>query len=433
MASRSDRTVLIVGRLSGPKDQVIRNILAQVPFVRERFPGVRFQVVGGPVTDAHREIQKKHPAVSFEGHQPNLEPYYRKATVVIGAGRVALEAMKYRKPVIAIGERLYVGPLRPSNLEKAKATNFGDCSATESFNWPRLASDITHLLRDSRFREQVAKTGHALLLSDYDMEKVYPVMEGLYHRVLLEKNLSQVHEIPVLMYHQVVQKAPAVSKFNLHVTREDLDRQLRFLKDRGFETVTFQDLMTKRLPRKPILLTFDDGYEDNHKNLLPLLREHRMKAVIYILGDRKAKTNFWDTPKGEAEHPLLKPAQVLEMAQSGLVEFGSHSMRHSRLTLLKPAEVEREVAGSKKALEDFLKKPVVSFAYPYGFLNQEIKESVRRAGYTFGIAVNGGPTRFRDDLFEVRRVHMFPKTSMFEYFKKTSGFYLRYRRLLGKA
>jgi peptidoglycan/xylan/chitin deacetylase (PgdA/CDA1 family) len=296
-----------------------------------------------------------------------------------------------------------------------------------------LASDITHLLRDSRFREQVAKTGHALLLSDYNMEKVYPAMEDLYHRVLLEKNLSQVHEIPVLMYHQVVQKAPAVSKFNLHVTREDLDRQLRFLKDRGFETVTFGDLMTKRLPRKPILLTFDDGYEDNYKDLLPLLREHRMKAVIYILGDRKVTTNFWDTPKGEAEHSLLKPAQIREMAQSGLVEFGSHSMRHSRLTLLKPAEVEREVAGSKKALEDFLKKPVVSFAYPYGFVDQEIKESVRRAGYTFGIAVNGGPTRFGDDLFEVRRVHMFPKTSMFEYFKKTSGFYLRYRRLLGKA
>lgn len=432
MASSSKKTVLIVGRLSGPKDQVIRNILAQIPYVLERFPGTRFQVVGGPVTEAHRELQRKNPAIVFEGYRPNLKPYYQKAALVIGAGRVALEAMKYRKPVIAIGERLYVGPLQLSNVEKAKATNFGDCSGTEKFDWPRLASDIVRLLRESRFSAQVAKTGRALLESDYDMKKVYPAMEGLYHSVLLEKNLSQVHEIPVLMYHQVTAKVPAFSKFNLHITREDLDKQLRFLKDRGFETITFMDLMTQRLPKKPILLTFDDGYEDNYRDLLPLLREHRMKAVVYILGDRKVTTNFWDTPKGEAEHSLLKPAQIREMDQSGLVEFGSHSMRHSRLTLLKPAEVEREVAGSKKALEDFLKKPVVSFAYPYGFLNQEIKESVRAAGYTFGIAVNGGPTRFGDDLFEVRRVHMFPKTSMFEYFKKTSGFYLRYRKLLGK-
>jgi peptidoglycan/xylan/chitin deacetylase (PgdA/CDA1 family) len=320
-----------------------------------------------------------------------------------------------------------------AQLEKAKATNFGDCSEKESFDWPKMARELIQLLKNPKSRSQVAKVGAKLLQSEYDIDRVYPAMERLYRTVMLEKNLSCVHEIPVLMYHQVLPKAPAFSKFNLHITTEDLEKQLQFLRDRGFETVTFEDLTLRRLPRKPILLTFDDGYENNHRYLLPLLRKYRMKAVVYILGDRKVATNFWDTPIGEAEHPLLKPAQILEMSKSGLVEFGSHSMRHARLTLMKSAEIEREVAGSKKALEDFLKKPIVSFAYPYGFVNEEIKKITRDAGYTFGIAVNGGPTRFGDDLFEIRRVHLFPKTSTLEYFKKTSGFYLRYRKLIGRS
>jgi hypothetical protein len=81
--------------------------------------------VGGPVTDEHRRMEKSQPAIHFENHQPSLKPYYQKATLVIGAGRVALEAMKLKKPVIAIGERTYVGPLRVANIEKAKATNLG--------------------------------------------------------------------------------------------------------------------------------------------------------------------------------------------------------------------------------------------------------------------------------------------------------------------
>jgi peptidoglycan/xylan/chitin deacetylase (PgdA/CDA1 family) len=234
------------------------------------------------------------------------------------------------------------------------------------------------------------------------------------------------------MYHRVLLQAPSFSRFNLQVTQEDLERQILFLKSRGFEAVTFQDLAARRLPRKPVLLTFDDGYEDNYRFLFPLLQKHRMKAVIYILGDRKHKNNFWDIPQGEAEAALLSPAQITEMQKSGWVEFGSHSMNHRHLTQVSPKDLDREVEGCKKSLENFLQKPVLSFAYPYGELNDRVKKRTAEAGYSFGVAVNSGPTRFGEDLMEIRRVHMFPKTSTFEYFKKTSGWYLRYRRFRGK-
>ncbi len=429
----ADALVLIVGRLSGPKNQVLLELLRSVaPVVAQKVPGARFQVLGGPVTEEHRKLEKQFTWVQFEGHQKNLRPFYLRATVVVGAGRVALEAMALKKPVVAIGERLYVGPLSPDKVGAAKATNFGDCSEKEDFDWDRMAGDLVELLKSPKKRAQAAKAGFNLAQSDYNLEKVAAQTEGLYQKVLLEKNLSRFHEIPVLMYHRVVEKAPADSKYNVYVVREKLEEQFQFLKSRGFEAVTFGDLLARRAPAKPVLLTFDDGYEDNYLHLLPLLKKYRMRAVVYLLGDRKHRNNFWDIPQGEPAAALLKEKQIREMSESGLVEFGAHSMNHVKLTELKPAQIRREVEGSKKALEKFLGKPVLSFAYPYGLLNNEIKEITAQAGYPFGVAVKGPFTRFGKDLMEIRRVHMFPGTSLFDFWKKTSGFYHRYRKWTGK-
>jgi peptidoglycan/xylan/chitin deacetylase (PgdA/CDA1 family) len=295
-----------------------------------------------------------------------------------------------------------------------------------------MAQDLIALLKSRPKREEAANAGHKLLWFEYDLKDKAIQTEALYRKVLLEKNISVFHELPVLMYHRVVEKDLPFSKYNIYVTRENLEKQFQFLQARGFETITFGDLMTRRIPRKPILLTFDDGYEDNYHHLFPLLKRYNVKAVIYILGNRNHKTNYWDAPQGEPKAALLKDKQIREMARTGLVEFGSHGMNHVKLTDLKSVEIQNEVTGSRKVLEKLLGKPIVSFAYPYGEANGEVKHAVREAGYTFGVSVQKGPTRFAEDLMEIRRVHMFPHTSLFDFWKKTSGYYLRYRALFGK-
>lgn len=247
--------------------------------------------------------------------------------------------------------------------------------------------------------------------------------------VYLEKNLSNIHELPVLMYHRVVDVVPAFTKKNLHITQQNLENQLSFLKIRGFKSIGFEDLLHRPIPAKPVIMTFDDGFEDNYHFLFPLLKKYQMKAVIYLLGNRRHRKNFWFF--SEKNHNLLKPSQIMEMHKSGLVEFGAHSMNHAKLTELNSKETRKEVGGSKKALETFLGKPVVSFSYPNGLLNEEIKNITAQEGYTFGIAVNSGPSRFGDDLMEIRRIRIFPRTSNFMYYMKTSGFYLRYQQLFG--
>jgi peptidoglycan/xylan/chitin deacetylase (PgdA/CDA1 family) len=340
--------------------------------------------------------------------------------------------MALNKPVIAMGERYYVGPLSPKNLQNAMSTNFGDCREKERFDWAQAAQDLLALLADRSQRAQVARTGRGLLLSDYSMDRIFSQTEVFYRRAMLEKNVSRFHELPVLMYHRVTDQDVTGSKYNVYITQANLEKHLQFLRVRGFQTITFEDLCGRRLPEKPVILTFDDGYRDNYENLLPLLEKYRMKAVVYILGNRKHRNNYWDIPNGEVEALLMNDVQVKVMARSGLVEFGSHAMDHVRLTDLSPAKARQQIVQSRKVLQDITGKPVLSLAYPYGIHNEDVKRMTREAGYSFGISVGGRFTRFGEDLFEIRRVHMFPHSSVFDLWKKTTGFYHRYRKLMGK-
>ncbi len=247
---------------------------------------------------------------------------------------------------------------------------------------------------------------------------------------ILRASLPGLKRLPILMFHRVVEEIPPGSLYDIHFTRQNLDKLLFFLEGKGYETVTFEDLLARPAPPKPIVLTFDDGYEDNYLHLFPLLKKHGMKAVIYLLGDRAVPSNRWDADKGASPAPLLHQNQILEMARSGLVEFGGHSMSHSNLVKLEEPAMKREIVDCKKSLEGLLGKPVVSFAYPYGFFNETVKRTVAEAGYLFGIAVEWGPDHFGRDFMETRRVCLSPDAGPMEFFWKTSRLYPAFRRLL---
>jgi len=245
---------------------------------------------------------------------------------------------------------------------------------------------------------------------------------------IFQANLSKLKRLPVLVFHRVVEEIPDGPLYDIHFTRENLDRLMRSIRKMGYETIHFEDLSARPIPRKPIILTFDDGYEDNYLHLLPLLQKHGMKAVIYLLGDRTIPHNIWDIPKGAPKVQLMTNDQILEMAKSGWVEFGSHSMTHVDLTQLPPDEMEREIRDCKSSLEGLLGKPVISFAYPFGRFNESVKRGVSEAGYLFGIAVEWSPDDFSDDLMEIRRICLSPDAGGVEFFWKTSILFPAFRR-----
>lgn len=203
--------------------------------------------------------------------------------------------------------------------------------------------------------------------------------------------------IPALMYHQigVPPEGPALRK--LWVSPGKFRAQLAYLRENGYETITFADWRdaekgVKPLPEKPVLITFDDGYANNHELAYPLLREAGMKGGIFLVYETLEKHDAWKDPAREPWQKMLSWAQIKEMRDSGVMDFGSHTMRHRCLTEIPLEDARWEIAESKRRLEDALGREVCAFAYPYGAgaYAPEVRRAVREAGYRFDFGVKQG-------------------------------------------
>ncbi len=222
-------------------------------------------------------------------------------------------------------------------------------------------------------------------------------MSGLHQDNLKHK------KIPVMMYHRVVMRELKNSRFNVFVTQETLENQIKSFLANGYQLVTFKDLKNKGV-KKPMVLTFDDGYLDNYQNLFPLLKKYNIKAVIFILAD--SQYNHWDVAVGEIEAELMGYQQISELSESGLVEIASHGLTHKRLPSLSDNELKIELEQSKQKIEEIINDEVISFAYPWGDCGDREKQAVKDAKYEFAVTTDSGIEIFSDNLFEIKRVNM---------------------------
>lgn len=213
--------------------------------------------------------------------------------------------------------------------------------------------------------------------------------------------------IPVLMYHSI-SAAPGRSTSEFVVSRAAFEEQLRFLAHNGWRTPPLSEVVREPAAAagdaRRVVLTFDDGYEDNHRVALPLLVQYGFRATIFVVADLTHRRNWWDrvVPGGAS---LLSPWQLRELSSFG-VEIGSHGMTHRRMDSLSPAQRCAELVDSRRTLEDVLGKPVEHFAWPYGAVSEECKRAAREAGYAASFAVHSGPLVMHQDLQEVRRIFM---------------------------
>ncbi|MGL6167927.1 MAG: polysaccharide deacetylase family protein, partial [Fusobacteriaceae bacterium] len=214
-------------------------------------------------------------------------------------------------------------------------------------------------------------------------------------------------EIPILMYHQFIDKKLEKGKIHTYVTQKQFDFQIRILKFLKYETITFKDLkkieLENRFKKKYIILTVDDGYLNNYEFMLPILKKYKMKAVVYLV--EGIKYNKWDVEKfGENEKlPIMETEMVKELIKSGLIEIGGHTYTHPSLPKLSLQDKKIEIIKSKAATEKKYGIKLISFAYPYGHLDKESIEVVKEAGYEFAVSTDTGTGIITDDLFNIRR------------------------------
>lgn len=231
-------------------------------------------------------------------------------------------------------------------------------------------------------------------------------------------------QLPVLLYHRVVNSKNDAGRHKIYVYTSRFESQLQYLKENGFETLTFHDLLNNTIQdwSKKIILSFDDGYEDNYDIAFPLLKRYGFKAVIFLV--TKQKDNGWGRKEGEPVFRMMNEKQIREMSDYG-IEFGGHTQQHPDLTKISREEAHKEIEGCKKDIEKITQKMPVSFAYPFGAVNEEVKSIVKSCGYRFGIATTSGTGIFSDDLFEIRRIEIRPQNELSKFKFKSSGYYFQ--------
>ncbi|WP_372713766.1 polysaccharide deacetylase family protein, partial [Ilyobacter sp.] len=102
---------------------------------------------------------------------------------------------------------------------------------------------------------------------------------------------------------------------------------------------------------------------------------------------------------------------------------GGHTKTHAKLSRLEPEEARDEIFESKETLENLLDKKLISFAYPSGDLNDRVKQMAEEAGYKFAVATDSGSVCFSDDLFQIRRIGIFPTINSMGFKRKIKGNY----------
>lgn len=433
--TESERLVLFVGRLTGPKGDVVRLLVTKILPELMRQTKLQFKAIGGMITPediprlvSHLNAQFEHPVAELRGFQQGIAHFMIQADLIIGSGRVVPEALALQRPVIAFGESEYVGPVRPDSFEAAAITNFGDTGDSVRPNPDQISTDIAEMLKHPP-SELEREALRSLAIRRFDTNNVEAKIQRVYERAF-----ARVHSpasIPVLMYHRVLETLPAAPSHGIWVSARQFTKHLTSLKRRGYHSITFRDYERflqghGALPRKPIILTFDDGYEDNYLTAFPLLQKFGFSAVIYAVTNRNRRTNFWD--ENEPPAKLMSPSQMIELYRSG-IEIGSHTVTHPRLPIASPKSAQSEIRDSKDALEQLIGSQVLSFAYPYGELSQTVKELVSEAGYRFAVAADSGPFNFYQDFLEIRRTQVFPWTDQVGFWKKTLPIYGRYKAI----
>jgi peptidoglycan/xylan/chitin deacetylase (PgdA/CDA1 family) len=206
--------------------------------------------------------------------------------------------------------------------------------------------------------------------------------------------------VPILMYHYIRVNPEPHDRlgFNLSVAPADFSAQMNWLAGHGFQPIDMRDLrdylLGKRpLPAKPVVITLDDGYRDLYTTAFPILKEHRFKAVAYIV------TGFVDGPG------TVTRQQVIEM-DANRIEIGSHSVSHPDLTKLAPEELRRQLQDSKVSLESMLRHPILDFCYPAGVVNPTVLQATQVAGYETATTTAAGTQHSASDRFLWGRVRV---------------------------
>lgn len=186
----------------------------------------------------------------------------------------------------------------------------------------------------------------------------------------------------VLMYHCVADE-PTTPNTALFVRPSEFEDQAKAIVENGIKTL-FADEFGE-VEETSVILTFDDGYEDNYTEMFPILKKYNLKATVYMIAYKIGKPGY------------LTEEQIKEMSDSGLVQFGSHTLDHPELTRLSEDDIRAQLEGSKWLISQVTGKPVTTIAYPSGEYNSLVMD-IASEMYDFAYTTDSDPYYGQDPM-----------------------------------
>lgn len=221
-------------------------------------------------------------------------------------------------------------------------------------------------------------------------------------------------QVPVLLYHHLTPRPEGANGAVISVT--EFAQQMAWLKENGYTGIATADLHAwlsgqGRLPERPVLITFDDGYLSSYQYAYPILHQHQLRASIFLVSAMAGIR--------PGDLPYLNWAELRELQESGLIEVQAHSHNGHRQIDGQPALLAwsgDEVAADLRRLQlafagSGVPQPT-AYAYPFGRYDGKVIAALREGGIQLGFTVKHGYVRKGDPLLELPRIIIYPGTSL---------------------
>ncbi len=234
--------------------------------------------------------------------------------------------------------------------------------------------------------------------------------------VLTYSLASNAYMTPILMYHHIDERA---EEWKLSVSPESFRRQMEFLKAHQYKVLALEDYVGylksgKKPPKKSVVLTFDDGYDNNFINAFPVLKKMGFAATIFIQGD------------GINREGYMTDEDISILLDNG-ISIGSHTMHHGWLPELSGDLLALEIIDSKEFLESYFNTKITLFSYPGGGFDEKSRAMVIDAGYEAATATHPGPKYDDNDVYALKRIRISRTAdNLFVFWLKISGFYTHF-------
>jgi peptidoglycan/xylan/chitin deacetylase (PgdA/CDA1 family) len=204
-------------------------------------------------------------------------------------------------------------------------------------------------------------------------------------------------QVPILCYHQIRNWISTDGKMGKDyiVPIAEFKSQMKMLADSGYQTILPDQLYNylvygTKLPKKPIMLTFDDTKLDQYTNALPELKKYGFKGVFFIMTVSLGKPNY------------MSKAQVKELSDAGHV-IGSHTYDHQNVKKYQGEDWVTQIEKPTKTLKEITGKDVKYFAYPFGLWNKEAIPELKKRGFTSAFILAEKRDE-NDPLYTIRRI-----------------------------